>query len=191
MDEWLEKELAYSNFKDERLTTRFKQIVSTMHQNFGKSIPEIFNDWGEVKAAYRFMSNERVEENEILRGHFLSTQRRILSMEGPILLLHDTSEFSYKRKKPEEIGFISKKKKLSRSSRAIPQHFSVCGILMHASLAITAEGLPLGLTAVKYWTRKVFKNTAQMKRHINPTRIPVAEAVSRLKNVTIMPGEKR
>ena len=36
---------------------------------------------------------------------------------------------------------------------------TVCGLLMHASLAVTAEGLPLGLAAVKFWTRKKFKGT--------------------------------
>lgn len=178
MDKWLSKELVHSKFKDQRLDSRFRQIICKIHKNYGKSIPEAFNDWGEVKAAYRFLSNDRIDESEILQNHFVNTQKRIISSSGPILLLHDTSEFSYKRKKPEEIGFISKKRKLTRVSQEIPQHISVCGILMHASLAVTQEGLPLGLSATKFWTRKVFKNTKQMKRHINPTRIPVTEKES-------------
>ncbi|MEJ0050549.1 MAG: hypothetical protein WDN02_04930 [Methylovirgula sp.] len=32
-----------------------------------------------------------------------------------------------------------------------------CGVLMHSSLAVTTEGLPFGLTAIKFWTRKKFK----------------------------------
>jgi hypothetical protein len=52
------------------------------------------------------------------------------------------------------------------------QH-TVCGLLMHASLAVTAEGLPLGLAAVKFWTRKKFKGTAALKRKVNPTRVPI------------------
>ncbi|MFX5085463.1 hypothetical protein ABTC40_22735, partial [Acinetobacter baumannii] len=44
-----------------------------------------------------------------------------------------------------------------------------CGILMHSSLAVTTSGLPLGLTAVKFWTRKKFKGTNALKRKINPT----------------------
>jgi hypothetical protein len=43
-----------------------------------------------------------------------------------------------------------------------------CGILMHSSLAVTTSGLPLGLTAVKFWTEK-FKGTNALKRKINPT----------------------
>ena len=44
---------------------------------------------------------------------------------------------------------------------------------MHASLAVTTDGAPLGLAAVKFWTRDSFKGTAALKRHINPTRVPI------------------
>ncbi len=44
---------------------------------------------------------------------------------------------------------------------------------MHSSLAVTEEGLPLGLTAVKFWNRDKFKGNAQLKRKINPTRVSI------------------
>ena len=44
---------------------------------------------------------------------------------------------------------------------------------MHSSLAITPEGLPLGLTAARFWSRSKFKGTTALKRHINPTRVPI------------------
>lgn len=50
---------------------------------------------------------------------------------------------------------------------------TVCGLLMHTSLAVTTEGLPLGLSAVKVWSRQQFKGTAALKRKINPTRVPI------------------
>ena len=49
---------------------------------------------------------------------------------------------------------------------------------MHSSLAVTTDGLPLGLTAVKFWTRKKFKGTAALKRKINPTRVPIEKKES-------------
>jgi hypothetical protein len=36
---------------------------------------------------------------------------------------------------------------------------------MHSSLAVTIEGVPLGLAAVKFWTRKKFKGTAALKKN--------------------------
>lgn len=49
---------------------------------------------------------------------------------------------------------------------------------MHASLAITPDGLPLGLTAAKFWSRSKFKGTAALKRRINPTRVPIEQKES-------------
>lgn len=49
---------------------------------------------------------------------------------------------------------------------------------MHSSLVVTPAGLPLGLSAVKFWTRKVVKGTNELKRRINPTRIPIEEKES-------------
>ena len=43
---------------------------------------------------------------------------------------------------------------------------------MHASLAVTPDGLPLGLTAAKFWSRDRFKGTTALEREINPTRVP-------------------
>ncbi len=62
---------------------------------------------------------------------------------------------------------------------------TVCGLLMHSSLAVTTEGLPLGLAAIKFWTRKKFKGTAALKKKINPTRVPIEhkESIRWLENM--------
>lgn len=56
---------------------------------------------------------------------------------------------------------------------------------MHSSLAVTLDGLPLGLAAVKFWSRDKFKGTAQLKRKINPTRVPIEtkESIRWLENL--------
>ncbi|MET4236306.1 hypothetical protein ABIA85_009621 [Bradyrhizobium sp. LA6.10] len=55
---------------------------------------------------------------------------------------------------------------------------------MHSNLAVTTEGLPLGLTTVKFWTRKKFKGTAALKKKINGTRVPIEkESIRWLDNV--------
>ena len=49
---------------------------------------------------------------------------------------------------------------------------------MHSSLAVTTEGLALGLAAIKFWTRSKFKGTNALKRRINPTRVPIEQKES-------------
>lgn len=178
MESWLDDELSGSVFKDERLAKRFKKITAALSNSSGKTIPQVCEEWGMTKSVYRFLDNDRVEEGDILAGHFLQTAKRITATEGPVLMLHDTSEFAYNRANPGAIGF-TRKGKLPRESVAGHRlEYHVCGVLLHASLAVTPEGLPLGLASARFWTRHVFKNTRQMKRHINPTRIPIDEKES-------------
>ena len=61
-----------------------------------------------TKSAYRFLSNDRIEEHAFFSGHFIQTSQRINATEGPVLILHDTTEFAYHRRKPEDIGYISR-----------------------------------------------------------------------------------
>jgi hypothetical protein len=49
---------------------------------------------------------------------------------------------------------------------------------MHSSFVVAIEGLPLGLAAVDFWSRKEFKGTNALKRHVNPTRVPIEEKES-------------
>ena len=96
-------------------------------------------------------------------------------------MLHDTTEFSFKRIKPELIGQTCAMP--SRISGGAPR--TMCGILMHSSLVVTPAGLPLGLAAVKFWTREKFKGTNSLKTKVNPTRIPIEhkESVRWLENL--------
>ncbi|MEY9420444.1 hypothetical protein ABIF69_006886 [Bradyrhizobium japonicum] len=158
IETWVDREVAGCEFKDERLGRRFCKLLAQIGSDMGQSIPLVCQDWANTKAAYRFFSNERVDEADILGGHFEATRERVAAREGPILVLHDTTEFSLKREKPDLIGFTGKTAGRTQ-----------CGILMHSSLAVTTEGLPLGLSAIKFWTRKKFKGTTALKRRINPT----------------------
>ena len=120
----------------------------------------------------------------ILAGHFQATRERFAETDGPILVLHDTTEFSYTRESKEAIGFLSSSCGAKDKDGRARLH-TACGILMHSSLAVTAEGLPLGLAAIKFWTRSKFKGTNALKRKINPTRVPIEakESVRWLENL--------
>jgi hypothetical protein len=50
---------------------------------------------------------------------------------------------------------------------------------------VTTDGVPLGLGAIKFWTRKRFKGTDALKRKINPTRVPIEtkESIRWLENL--------
>jgi len=164
---WFESELTGCSFPDVRLDHRLRKLLEGMAGSIGESLPTACQDWANTKAAYRFFDNDRVSEEAILDGHFRATAERVAASSGPILVLHDTTEFTYKRDDPEKIGLIGK-----------VAAYRVCGLSMHSSLAVTTDGLPLGLTAIKFWTRDKFKGTAALKKKVNPTRIPIEQKES-------------
>src|SRR5665213_606372 len=150
-DDWLDRELGDCAFNDERLGKRFRSLLQQLSSSPGGSIPLVCQDWANTKAAYRFLSNDRVSEADILAGHFQSTRDRTVATGGSVLVLHDTTEFTYQRENTEAIG-ITKSINSGWDKAGRLRSHTVCGILMHSSLAVTTEGLPLGLAAVKFWT---------------------------------------
>jgi hypothetical protein len=142
----------------------------------------VCQDWANTKAAYRFFSNNRVSEAQILAGHFQATGERFAATEGTILVLQDTTEFTFQRERPEAVG-ITYRVNSGKDKAGRTRMHTVCGLLMHTSLVVTTEGLPLGLSAVKFWSRQQFKGTAALKR--NPTRVPIEhkESIRWLENL--------
>lgn len=182
--EALSKELGGCRFSDPRLGRRFQKFVGQLANKLGQPIPLACQDWTNTKAAYRFLSNGRVNEGAILAGHFQATRERFEATADPVLLLHDTTEFTYSRESVEAIGILHRLHAGTHKDGR-PRLHTVCGILMHSTLAVTTEGLPLGLAAIKFWTRSKFKGTNALKRKINPTRVPIEakESIRWLENL--------
>jgi len=174
---WLDEELEDCKLPDERLRKRFFKLIKQLWTGIGQPIPFACEDWSNTKAAYRFFSNERLTEHEILQGHFSSTAKRFSKTTDVALVLHDTTEFSYKRADQEQIG-ITKLVPCGKDIYGKAKLYTKCGILMHSSLVVTPEGLPLGLSSIKFWTRKQFKGTSALKNHVNPTRISIEKKES-------------
>jgi hypothetical protein len=170
MDAWVERELG-GDFPDQRLKARLGKLLGDLGRRIGGTVPMACQDWAATKAAYRFFSNPRVDEGIILAGHFAATAARFAETSGTVLVLHDTTEFSFRRDTPGGIGSLS----LIKGRHAT---HTVCGLLMHSALVLTTDGLPLGLAAVKFWTRKTFKGTNALKKRVNPTRVPIEKKES-------------
>lgn len=171
MDGWVETELSAGHFPDPRLKARLGKLLVDLGQRIGGTTPAACQDWAATKAAYRFYDNPRVDDLTILAGHFAATASRATQAQGPLLVLHDTTEFSFQRSTPDGIGSLS----LIKGRHAT---HTVCGVLLHSSLVVTTDGLPLGLAAAKFWTRKEFKGTNARKKSVNPTRVPIEEKES-------------
>lgn len=175
---WIENEVVGCEFQDARHGKRLQQLLEQLSCKVGAATPWVCQDWANTKAAYRFFGNDRISEANILAGHFASTRERFTTASGfPMLILHDTTEFSYRHEDTASIGILMKIP-TSAGKPGPPRFHTSCGILMHSSLVITLEGLPLGLAAIKFWNRDKFHGANALKRRINPTRVPIEKKES-------------
>jgi Transposase DNA-binding/Transposase Tn5 dimerisation domain len=177
-DKWIENEVVGCQFQDARHGKRLRQLLEQLSGKVGSTTPWASQDWANTKAAYRFFGNDRISEANILAGHFASTRERFAARSSsPILVLHDTTEFSFKREDGRAVGILQKLA-TRYASQGRPQYHTSCGILMHSSLAVTRGGLPLGLASIKFWNRDKFHGANALKRSINPTRVPIEKKES-------------
>ena len=138
-EQWWESELAGCTFADPRLGQRLRKLIERMGGAMGASLPLACQDWASTKAAYRFFSNDRVGEDQILAGHFHSTRERFAAAPGTILVLQDTTEFTYQRERSEAIG-VTYSVNSGRDKAGRVRNHTVCGLLADSEASRT--GIP-------------------------------------------------
>jgi hypothetical protein len=137
---WAEEELQSIDLGDQRLNKRLIQLTESFSQSPQSPINHACEDWAETKGAYRFFSNENVDYKDILQGHIKSTTKRCLEY-PTILASQDTTYFNYtSHPKTEGLSILTTKKGFNKSQRRLTK-----GLIMHSSLAVSTDGLPLGV----------------------------------------------
>ncbi len=137
---WIFRELGHADFGDARLTGRVLTLVNDLGAHPDLSLASTYKgDWASLKASYRFLDNEAVTPDAILAPHRDATWDRS-SQEPWVLIAQDTSYFNY-TSHPATQG-------LGPIERENDQ-----GLMVHTALAMTAEGVPIGIAAQKIWTR--------------------------------------
>jgi len=148
MPSWIRSELGLVDFGDQRLNERLVKIGENFLDKPTFSIGQGQGDWASVKAAYRFFDNEKTGSEPILQEHIKNTCERIHQTQGTILAIQDTTILDYTHfPTTEGLGEIYRNGKLGKSAKGGQ------GFLAHTTLAITPEGLPLGILDQKLYLR--------------------------------------
>jgi len=160
--DWTEEEFGTVPFFDERLKQRLFTLVADFFAQPGELIPQVSNgSAAKTKAAYRFFKNSNVDMQTLLRPHIESTIERLRS-HPVILAVQDTTTLSYTGHPPEGAGPIN-----------TSQNTAV-GLMLHDTMAFTAEGTPLGLLNVQCWARDSKEAGKKYRRH----QLPIEEKES-------------
>jgi len=139
MQGWVADEMTEVKLKDQRHKQRLIRMIEQLTKRPAASIPTACETWQATKAAYRFLSSERVEAEAILQGHASKTIQRLKGEEW-VLVAQDTTELNYtSHKKTEGLGGL--------------RHKGEFGLYVHSGLAINLQGIPLGLVYQETWAR--------------------------------------
>jgi hypothetical protein len=141
----LQKEFSKIDFKSKRLESRFIKTMEKLSRQPDKSIWLSMGSRSESKAVYRMFANEKLDKDEILNAHRDATKQRILALPDNkiILVIQDTMSVNYSgHTETEGMGYNCEK---------------TLGINTHSCLAVSHEGLTLGLLSQSSITRSVAK----------------------------------
>src|SRR5439155_9662249 len=94
--QWAQEEFAFANLGDHRLSKRLVNVATNLAANPGGTLPQAFADWPELKAAYRFFDNRRVDVQKVLQPHVQRT-RLPCREPGEYLSIEDTSRLDVSR----------------------------------------------------------------------------------------------
>ncbi len=148
---WAEAELSRADLGDKRRNKRLIKIVSDLVEQPNESVPQASRDNAAMQGMYEFWANRRIKASEIIEAHTIATIERIQKYER-ILVIQDKTELDLgQRKRTRGIGGIS--------------HQGAKGIQVHNVLAVSSDGVPLGLLEQKDWVReKVRKGKGEKDR---------------------------
>ena len=145
---WAAEEMGQTDLGDKRLNDRLVSLCDRFSESPESPINQACKDWAETKAAYRFFQNQDVEAADIIETHRKKTAERAKPYKT-ILAIQDTSYFIYtSHTKTKGLGAMSLKK-----GKHVEKIFSN-GLVMHACLAVTTDGVPLGLLDQNIFVRK-------------------------------------
>ena len=153
---WSESEFQGLSLGDRRLERRVLKVAEQLSSNLQSPIYAATKDWASAKAAYRLFDNDKVTTNNLLVPHRGQTLSRI-SHEKLVLAIQDTTFLNFSQgKKNKSLGPIG-----DRNSQAQ-------GMVLHHTLAVTPENLPLGILTQKIWTRNGFNEKTEEENWKTP-----------------------
>jgi hypothetical protein len=153
-ESWAVTEFADADLNDERRTQRLVEIATVLAQQPGASFPEACGRRARLKATYRFFDNEAVEPEAILASHIEATLDRLAAV-PLVLAVQDTTELNWTHHPATQgLGPLSGPEQQ--------------GLMVHTTLAITPERVPLGVIDQQVWARDRDEVGKRAKRKTRP-----------------------
>lgn len=141
------QEFTDAKLGDVRRTRRLQRIAERAMAAPGVGFPRMVGDDSELEGVYRFFNCRSVEAEDVLGPHVEASVRRMRQANGPVLVVHDTTDFRF--------GGLHVREGLG------PTHGHQQGFLVHLALAVLPgeERLALGTCGMLRIRRNERKET--------------------------------
>ncbi len=139
--QWVDDDLSTLDLGHERRNRGARQMIEGFAQRPGASLSTVFEDRAEIAAGYRLLNNDAVAPAQIRAALLRGTVGRLAAVKV-VLVPQDTTCLDF-RGHPAAKGL---------GPTGGPKG-SVHGLFMHSALAVSAEGVPLGLLHQQDWAR--------------------------------------
>lgn len=150
MQTWAAQELGTVDLGDPRRNRRLIQIVEDLAAQPGASVPQACGSRAKTKAVYRFWDDAYVTPGAIQASHLDRTAERAQG-KGQVLAVQDTTELDYAdHPHTQGLGPL--------------ENVWQNGLKVHSSLAVSPDGVPLGLLDQQVWVRSGNKKKARRQR---------------------------
>ena len=155
--DWAEQEWGAARLGDARLVARLLTLGRDRYARPQANIPQTCGSRAKTKAAYRFFEHKDTTLQNILAPHSAATIKRIAQEKKVVLAIQDTTSLDYStHPATENLGPIA----------SCPT--GVIGLMLHATLAVSSGGTPLGLLAAQCWARDPATYGKKVLRHSLP-----------------------
>jgi hypothetical protein len=155
MQAWAAHELQTAALGDTRRGNRLVRLVEALADQPAVSVPRACGSWAATKAAYRFWDNPHITPDAIRAAHTDATRQRVRPL-SRILAVQDTTELDWSHHPATtELGPLS-----------APAHQ---GLHVHSTLAVTTDGVPVGLLDQQVWSRDPAQTGKRHTRRQRPT----------------------
>lgn len=131
--------LRHLRLPDVRLVARCRRVLAAWLRHPGATLAQAAADRAEAKAGYNLLANGDVPAAALVEA-ICQHGGEECAGESRVYIVQDTTSLEFGHREPiEGLGPVTSS--------------GTQGLLVHTSLALSAHGLPLGLTAQRIWTR--------------------------------------
>lgn len=158
-EQWAQMEFGLVELSDRRLTHRLTQVACALVQCPSGTLPQAFEQWSELKSAYRFFSNQNVSYQAIISPHCQRTAQ-LCKQPGEYLLVEDGTYLDFSaHQHTEGLGRIGNDR-----GRGLLLHTALMLRVENWQLDQTPEVTVMGLLGQKCWARTGTSARAKKER---------------------------